>query len=739
MIDLTKQDCTGCSACINICPVGALSLKQDKNGFYKPFLDKDKCVTCGKCEKICPIDNYESCNNNNPPLFVFNNFSKDTIKSATAGGFQILAKHFLSSEGKVVGAAWDDQWRCVQILVDNEKDLEKLYKSKYVQSYMGNIYRQVKTELDNGTKILFSGLPCQIAGLYSFLNKEYENLYTVDLLCNNAPSQKHFHKFIEETYGIENITEIDFRFKDSPETSKMILKISTNDNKSTYNEVWTDGLYGEVFVKRMLVGEHCENCHFAKFPRIADITLGDIFGAERIDERFVGLKSESILINSKKGEFLFDIIKSQIDEIKEIPLEILTTMHPVLEHKWDASSLRDRMFDLLKKYPFEKACDYVLNDKYDIGLAGVATNPNYGGGLTYLALKWVLEDMGKTVLHILPPGPALSWLPKKITNFRNNPYKKYELACYPNKNTMQELNFKCEMFMVGSDQMFSTHFYNNGIFKDMDEFSSLDWAWDSKKKTAYSASFGNDTLVCPLDMKNRMRYFLRKFDNFSVRERSAIDLCKKEFGMDVQFVLDPVFLCKKERWVELANTEETNNQAICTYVLDKSKEKNEILNKISEKYSYKINNIDDYINPVNDKPLCMEDWLKAFISSSYVVTDSFHGTCFAIIFNKPFVVFANKDRGIARFRLLEEFGLTDRLIYSLEEFESKKEEIYSPINWATVNEKLDSLKEFSFNILNETIRPKEKEPSTYDILHERIILAQNDYNNKIQALKNSLQ
>ena len=231
---IDTKNCTGCGACVNACPAGALSLEYDENGFYKPFLEETKCTHCGKCEHICPLNKTNRNNNDKkPPLYVFNNYSKDSVKSATAGGFQILAKHFLAQGGKVTGAAWDENWRCVHIMVDNEKDLPRLFKSKYVQCFMGDIYKQTKTELEKGIKVLFSGLPCQIAGLYSFLGKDYSSLYTVDLLCNNAPSEKHFHKFLDETYGLSNISEIDFRWKpEGEECKKMIMKVRLKNGET---------------------------------------------------------------------------------------------------------------------------------------------------------------------------------------------------------------------------------------------------------------------------------------------------------------------------------------------------------------------------------------------------------------------------------------------------------------------------------------------------------------------------
>ncbi len=737
-IFLNKPFCTGCSACVASCAKGALSLSQDLDGFYKPVIDMTKCVDCGRCEKVCPLNGLEITNSSTPPLFVFNNNTQNASYSATAGAFQIIARHFIANGGKVAGAAWGKNWRCEHIMVDNEKNLFKLYKSKYVQSFMGNIFQQVKNELKKGTKVLFSGLPCQIAGLYAFVGKKYDNLYTVDLLCNNAPSPKHFSDYLNDKYGIENIDEIEFRHKKEQEKVKEnILKIKLKNGKEILSNLWTDKSYCQAFVSRMLVGEHCENCAFAKLPRIADLTIGDIFGAEKIDNRFCGLKSQSVLINSDKGKELFDVIKNSVSELAEIPLQVLINMHPVLKNHWPAHPSRDRLFDLLRRFPFQKACNLIFENKFDVGIVGVPTNPNFGGGLTYLALKWAVEDMGKTCLMISPPGPALIWLPKQITNWKVNPYKDYELLCYHAKEYMREINHRCDIFLVGSDQLFSTHFDRYGIYADMHEFSSLDWVWDSKKKSAYSASFGQDDLICPQDMKNRMRYFLRKFDCFSVRERSAVDLCKREFDINAEFVLDPVFICDKKHWNDLIKIG-NKIEGIITYVLDINEEKQHIINDIASSFDLPLHNIADATHKKEQASL-MEDWLTAFASAEFIVTDSFHGTCFAIIFNKPFVVIANQARGFARFRILEEFGLKNRLVYSYSDFCDKMPDlIKKPINWTDVNTKMENLKQSSLTYLKKALEPITKEVSEYDILYERLIFDKLQLIQKVEILKQSL-
>lgn len=142
--------CTGCGACVSICPVNALILQQDDDGFYKPKIDENACVNCGKCLKLCPCNGVQSKNTKTPECFAFNGKDEVQRKSATAGGFQVIAEHFIKKGGKVVGAAWTKDHSVKHIIVDNLNDLSKLYKSKYLQSNMSNIYDEVKTELDKG-------------------------------------------------------------------------------------------------------------------------------------------------------------------------------------------------------------------------------------------------------------------------------------------------------------------------------------------------------------------------------------------------------------------------------------------------------------------------------------------------------------------------------------------------------------------------------------------------------------
>ena len=188
-----NNSCTGCGSCYNACPKNAISMQWDKYGFYKPVIDKEKCVNCGLCEKVCPIDKFNSTNENTPKVFALQiNDEGQLYKSASGGAFAVLAKEVIAQGGAVYGVIYDDEMKVCHSRTETFDCLEKMYSSKYVQSNTKNTFKQAKEDLENEKTVLFSGTPCQIAGLKSFLKKDYQNLLTVDLVCHGSQSPLFF-------------------------------------------------------------------------------------------------------------------------------------------------------------------------------------------------------------------------------------------------------------------------------------------------------------------------------------------------------------------------------------------------------------------------------------------------------------------------------------------------------------------------------------------------------------------
>ena len=275
--------CSGCTACFAICPKDAITMQADSEGFKYPVIDKNKCIDCGLCCKVCPLEN------------MYGNFVKDktsfacsakdenfTKQSSSGGVFAILANMYIKEQAVIYGAAFDYNWNVCHIRADKKDELKRLYTSKYVQSDIGNTFRQVKNDLDNGKKVLFAGTPCQVAGLKSYLQKDYLNLLAVDFICHGVPSPLVWQRYIDklEQDLKSKITEISFRDKkDGWKSSNFKLMTANGD---VFYEKHGDNTYMKGFLKDLYLRPSCYDCKFKTLQRASDITLADFWGIEKI-------------------------------------------------------------------------------------------------------------------------------------------------------------------------------------------------------------------------------------------------------------------------------------------------------------------------------------------------------------------------------------------------------------------------------------------------------------------------
>ncbi len=355
MINIKESDnCCGCFACLNICPKKAIELEEDKYGFKYPVVNKKKCINCGLCERVCPIINKMIANPEGLKAYAcYNKNEEDRMNSSSGGIFSIIAKEIIKRKGIVFGASFDDKFYLRHIYIDKEEDISKLMGSKYLQSYIGESYKDVKSFLEKGKIVLFCGTPCQVEGLKRFLNKDYDNLYTQDIICHGVPSPLVWQKYLayqEEKYN-DKVKTVYFRNKDEGWT---LYNMKIFFNKKIYSKHHSDDLFMKTFLKNTCLRDSCYNCRFKSKKRISDFTIGDYWGIEKIHPDFKDEKGISLLvINTLKGKKLFNVIKDKIAYI-ETNLDNAIKYNSAMIESVKMDKYREDFFNNLNKMSFEK-------------------------------------------------------------------------------------------------------------------------------------------------------------------------------------------------------------------------------------------------------------------------------------------------------------------------------------------------------------------------------------------------
>ncbi|MEG1886907.1 MAG: Coenzyme F420 hydrogenase/dehydrogenase, beta subunit C-terminal domain [Oscillospiraceae bacterium] len=345
-----QQKCTGCFACLNICPTDCISMAEDATGHIYPQIDENKCINCNACRQICPAINKAEVH---MPTDVYAAWSLDETehKSSTSGGIAAyLTRKIIEDGGIVYGCSSDCAKEVKHIRVDNPEDAKKLKGSKYVQSFINETYRLAKQDLDSGKKVMFIGTPCQISGLKAYLKKSYPLLTTVDLICHGVPPQKLLFEHLNNS-GVTNRKTISFR-----DAEGHYLSVSNDADNIIYRKHQYEDLYYLGFGTELLLRESCYNCDYAQTKRCSDITIGDFWG---LGEE-IPFKSEIkngvsvIMINTPNGQKLFDNYKSGLFYEKRT-LEEALKKNPNLRMP---SAMNANRAEFLNQYPqngFEKA------------------------------------------------------------------------------------------------------------------------------------------------------------------------------------------------------------------------------------------------------------------------------------------------------------------------------------------------------------------------------------------------
>lgn len=361
MIDkLSKEKCVGCKSCGDICPKTAISYSIDEEGFWYPQIDYDKCISCQLCERACPILNKTTVKeldriNKPKALKVYSKDDYVRTTSTSGGAYYPLAEYILNQGGEIIGCVYDDDWMGAHHIVSNNFDgLKKIYGSKYFQSDTEGIYKTAKKVLDSGKQLLFCGAPCQVAGLYSYLNKKYDNLYTVDFIClgiNSPKAYKSYMQELEKKYH-SKIKKVHLKNKTHGWTN-LGTRVEFENGKVYYrnrnNDPWVNGfVIGKLYTR-----PSCSNCEFKSFPRVADISIGDFWGLKFTKEE--AFKGVSLIIpNSNKGEELIGKLDDKLF-VEEKELQQAIDGNPAILNSVAKGTRREKFFGLLEEKGFSNA------------------------------------------------------------------------------------------------------------------------------------------------------------------------------------------------------------------------------------------------------------------------------------------------------------------------------------------------------------------------------------------------
>ena len=339
-----EYDCTGCEACVQICKKSAIRMQQKSDGFMYPVIDNEKCVDCGLCTKICPANTEISNSNTQIPYLAYNLNIEDRLDSSSGGIFSVIARHVLQQGGIVYGAAYDKSLTVQHISIDNISDLQKIRGSKYVQSVIGESFIKCKQNLLEGKLVYFTGTPCQIAGLKTYLQHDYDNLITSDLICHGIPSGHLFKEYISFLESKHNIKIHNYKFRSKKRYGQGYdLEIITevNHKKSSHFLCAEAEPFFYGFWKNLILRESCYRCKYSRIERVSDITLADFWTAKKF---FPKIKTSNglslILANSEVGKHIIDCVQENM-KIKEIHTGIKSIGQAHLDHPVHRPQSRD--------------------------------------------------------------------------------------------------------------------------------------------------------------------------------------------------------------------------------------------------------------------------------------------------------------------------------------------------------------------------------------------------------------
>ena len=583
-------------------------------------------------------------------------------KSSSGGLFYSLSKYILDNNGIVFGAAWNNDWLVDMCYVNKLDDLPKLMGSKYIPANIKNTFKECKEFLDAGKLVLYTGLPCQLHGLKKFLNKNYDNLYLVDIACHGTmPVQvwKDYLKTIKRPNA--DIISINFRLKE-PDWNNFAFEVKYSDGK-VLKEHHRKNKYMQAFLSDKYLKNSCYDCKFKNSFSIADINIGDAWGQSIVKDTKNGVSFIKCYTNKGIG------LLNKIDSLKVVKFDYNNMPNGCLKNKL-----------LVKQEIYNKSIF-----KKKVGIVTLNLHENIGGILQAFALQTKINSLGYDC-------EVITWKDSRMLTFVNKNMKIKLLNSYKDYNQIKESDY--DIIITGSDQIWRKQFIA-GNFKEnylFYPFLGFTNNWQITR-ASYAASIGvtGDSWEFNSEECSKINEMLKYFNGITVRELQSVEECKTKFKLtNIDQAVDPTMLLSMEQYTKLCSKITENKIDIFAYFLDINSEKTKELNKYAE-----TNGLTIKIN----KNTTIEDWLASFRDAKYIITDSFHGCMFSIIFNKPFICLYNKWRGGARFdSLITLLNNNENIIYSIGELINKK---FRKYNYQRLSDKIIASTNYLTNVLAE--------------------------------------
>lgn len=362
--------CFGCGACFQICPKGAITMLPNDEGFLFPLINNDACIECNLCSKVCPVVEQNLAGIQNPlssnVYAAWNNDKAQLMESTSGGIFPLLANVILSKGGIVYGCAWaENEIRAIQVRIDSNNELIKLKGSKYVQSSTEKTYLQVRNDLNEGKLVLYSGTPCIIAGLKLFLQKEYQNLYLIDLVCHGVPSPKMLTAYVNYSEKKEGYKLKNLQFRDKRESGwRTWVSWEKPNAKKAYKPIGLEP-YMKGFFQGFFNRESCYCCSMASPRRLGDVTLADYWGIELSHPELTSKQKYGIslvLSNNKNGDDLLNGIITKATLVRS-SFENAAKKNPCLLHPDPRPATRNNIYVDLNNKDFDFLANTCLKPK----------------------------------------------------------------------------------------------------------------------------------------------------------------------------------------------------------------------------------------------------------------------------------------------------------------------------------------------------------------------------------------